>query len=140
MKVRAKFNTVKGVIEARKVVIIDDSIVRGTTSKLLVELIKKANPKEIHIRITSPPVISPCYYGMDFPSKEELIANQFHQNVDEIKKELGVDSLEYLSLEELRNSVPFDNPKTDYCSACFDCKYPIEIEGVSETNKNEFDE
>lgn len=140
MKVRAKFNTVKGVIEGRKVVIIDDSIVRGTTSKLLVELIKKANPKEIHLRITSPPIISPCYYGMDFPSKEELIANQFHQNIDEIKKELGVDSLEYLSLEALRNSVPFDNPKTDYCSACFDCKYPIEIEDVSETNKNEFDE
>ena len=139
MKVRAKFNTVKGVIEGRKVVVVDDSIVRGTTSKLLMDLIKKANPKEIHLRITSPPIISPCYYGMDFPSKNELIANQFNQDIEEIRKELGVDSLEYLSLSELLKSVPYDKPKTEYCSACFDCKYPIEIEEKYEPGKDEFD-
>ena len=121
-------------------VIVDDSIVRGNTLKLLVELIKKANPKEIHLRITSPPILSPCYYGMDFPSKEELIANQHHQNVEEIRKFLGVDSLEYLSLEKLLDSVPFDNPKTDYCTACFSCIYPIPIEDVINTDKEQFED
>ena len=140
MRVKIKFNTVKGVLEGRKVVVVDDSIVRGTTSKLLVDLIKKAKPKEIHLRITSPPIISPCYYGMDFPSKEELIATQHNKNVEGIRKELGVDSLEYLSLEQLINSVPHDNPKTDYCVACFNCQYPIPIENIIETEKDEFDD
>jgi len=140
LRVKTKFNVVKGVIEGRKVVIVDDSIVRGNTLKLLVELIKKANPKEIHLRITSPPILSPCYYGMDFPSKEELIANQHHQNVEEIRKFLGVDSLEYLSLEKLLDSVPFDNPKTDYCTACFSCIYPIPIEDVINTDKEQFED
>jgi amidophosphoribosyltransferase len=140
LRVKTKFNTVKGVLKGRKVVVVDDSIVRGTTSKLLVDLIKKANPKEIHLRITSPPIVSPCYYGMDFPSKEELIAYQHDLNIEGIKKELGVDSLEYLSLEQLLNSVPHNDPKTDYCTACFDCQYPLPIEGISEKEKTEFDE
>lgn len=138
MKVRTKFNIVKGVLTGRKVVIVDDSIVRGTTIKLLVDLIKKALPKEIHLRITSPPIISPCYYGMDFPSKEELIANQYHRNVEEIRKALGVDTLEYLSVGALLDSVPFSNPKTGYCTACFTCDYPISLE--DETDKSKFDE
>jgi amidophosphoribosyltransferase len=141
LRIKTKFNVVKGVIEGRKVVIIDDSIVRGNTLKMLVELIRKANPREIHLRITSPPIVSPCYYGMDFPSKEELIANQHHQNVEEIRKYLNVDSLEYLSLDGLLKSVPFKNPRTDYCTACFNCKYPIPVEDVSENNsKDKFDE
>lgn len=140
MKVKTKFNTIKGVLEGRKVVIVDDSIVRGNTSKLLIQLIKKANPKEIHLRISSPPIISPCYYGMDFPSKEELIANHHHRNVEEIRKALGVDSLEYLSLEKLLESVPFGNTKTDYCTACFSCNYPIPIEGITNPDKNKFEE
>lgn len=139
LRVKTKFNVVKGVIEGRKVVIVDDSIVRGNTLKLLVELIKKANPKEIHLRITSPPIISPCYYGMDFPSKEELIANQHHANVEEIRKFLGVDSLEYLSLDKLLDSVPFENSKTDYCTACFSGVYPIPIEEKIDTNKEKYD-
>ena len=139
MKVKTKFNVVKGVLNNRKVVIVDDSIVRGTTLKLLVELIKKAGPREIHLRITSPPIISPCYYGMDFPSKDELIANQYHGNVEEIRKMLGVDSLEYLSVEKLLESVPRTTEKTDYCTACFTRNYPLPIE-KDEEEKAKFDE
>lgn len=131
MKVKTKFNTVKGVLEDRKLVVVDDSIVRGTTSKLLVDLIKKANPKEIHLRISSPPIISPCYYGMDFPSADELIANQHHGIIDEIREDLGVDSLGYLSTEKLLESVPYTNEKTGYCTACFTGDYPIPIEEFS---------
>lgn len=140
MKVKTKFNTVKGVINGRKLVIVDDSIVRGTTSKLLVDLIKKAGPEEIHLKITSPPIISPCFYGMDFPSSDELIANQHNQNVEDIRKELGVTSLAYLSTENLLSSVPFNNEKTDYCTACFTKNYPIPIEGLEEMKKDEFDD
>lgn len=128
MKIRTKFNIIKSIIENRKIVIVDDSIVRGNTLKLLVNMIKKANPKEIHLRITSPPVISPCYYGMDFPTEEELIATKFNGNIEEIRKYLGVDSLEYLSVEGLEKSVPATNKKTGYCTACFTKKYPVSLE------------
>jgi amidophosphoribosyltransferase len=124
MAVRRKFNVVRGVIKDRKVVIIDDSIVRGTTSKKLIQLIREAGPKEIHFRVSSPPIISPCYYGMDFPSKEELIANKCGNDVEKIREYLGVDSLEYLSEEKLLESVP-KGVKTGYCTACFSGKYPI---------------
>ena len=106
IKVKAKFNTVKSVLKDRIVVIVDDSIVRGTTAKQLVKLIREAKPKEIHLRITSPPIISPCYYGMDFPSKDELIANQLNNDLEKLRDFLGVDSVEYLSLEKLHDSVP----------------------------------
>lgn len=140
MRIKFKFNIVKGVLEGRKVVIVDDSIVRGNTLKSLVDLIKKANPKEIHLRITSPPIISPCYYGMDFPSKEELIAFQHNRDVEEIRKSLGVNSLGYLSLEKLLESVPFQNEKVDYCTACFSGQYPIAVEESSTLKKNQFDQ
>ena len=125
-KVKAKFNTVKGVIENRCVVLVDDSIVRGTTSKALIKLVREANPKKLHMRITSPPIKHPCYYGMDFPSEEELIANYYPSEV-EIGQALGVDSLHYLSTEKLMESVPKD-PGVGYCTACFTGDYPIEIE------------
>lgn len=125
-KVKAKFNTVKGVIEDRNVVLIDDSIVRGTTSKALIKLVRDAKPKQLHLRITAPPIKHPCYYGMDFPSREELIANH-HDTVEDIGKELGVDSLHYLSIEKLLESVP-QEPGVGYCTACFTGNYPIEIE------------
>jgi amidophosphoribosyltransferase len=127
MKVRMKFNTVRGVIEGRKVVVIDDSIVRGTTSKLLINLIREANPKEVHVRISSPPIKHPCPYGMDFPSSEELIANQYDGDIDRICDAIGADSLAYLSLEKLLSAVGFEGKK-DYCTACFSGKYPIEPE------------
>ena len=105
---------------------IDDSIVRGTTSKSLVKLLRTANPACLHMRISSPPITSPCHYGMDFPHKKELIANAY-DNEDETGKALGVDSLHYLSIEKLMESVPYEEG-IDYCTACFTGKYPIELE------------
>lgn len=125
-KVKTKFNTVKGLIENREVVIVDDSIVRGTTSKALIQLIKEAKPMKLHCKITSPPITSPCYYGMDFPSREELIANK-HDCVEGIAKEIGVDTLHYLSTEKLMESVP-QVEGISYCTACFTGEYPIPVE------------
>lgn len=127
-KVRTKFNTVQGVIEGRSVIIVDDSIVRGTTSRYLVDMIRKANPAEIHFLVSSPPIISPCYYGMDFPTPEELIANRFNRDVDKMAKEIGVDSLRYLSADGLVDAVKEANPSdNDYCTACFTEKYPVPV-------------
>lgn len=127
MKVKTKFNVVRGVLEGQQVVVVDDSIVRGTTSKSLVNLIKEANPNEIHLRISSPPITHPCKYGMDFPSKEELIANQYNLDVESIREALGVDSLHYLSVEGLLESVPNENGE-GYCTACFTGNYPVEVD------------
>ena len=131
-KVKVKFNPVKGVLENRVVVVVDDSIVRGTTSKSLIKLIRTANPKELHMRITSPMIKYPCYYGMDFPSREELIANHY-ENEEEVGKAIAVDSLHYLSLQKLKESVP-DDKGVGYCDACFTGNYPIEID----ENSNKF--
>lgn len=125
-KVKTKFNVVRGVLEGRRVVVIDDSIVRGTTSRSLVNLIREAQPREVHLRITSPPVKHPCMYGMDFPSRQELIAN--HYDSDEaIGQALGVDSLRYLSVNGMMDAVP-SGPGVGYCSACFTGAYPVPIE------------
>lgn len=127
MGVRIKFNIVKGVLEGRTIVVVDDSIVRGTTSKQLVHLIKEANPKSVHLRISSPPIMYPCFYGMDFPSKEELVAHQMHGNIEEIKNYLEVDSLEYLTIDEMLEAVS-EAGEENFCTACFSGKYPTEID------------
>jgi amidophosphoribosyltransferase len=134
--VRIKFNTVKGVLEGRTVVLVDDSIVRGTTSKQLVKLIKEANPKSIHVRISSPPILNPCYFGMDFPSKEELIANKMEENIQKIAEYLEVDSLEYMTTNELLEAM-IDHDPNDFCTACFSGKYPIELD--KKYSKEEYD-
>lgn len=127
LKVKTKFNTVKGALKGKTVVVVDDSIVRGTTSKQLVKLIREAEPKEIHFRVTSPPIKYPCYYGMDFPSRHELIANRCDSDVEKIAQELNVDSLEYLSMEKLLESAP-GNGVMSYCTACFSGNYPVPID------------
>lgn len=124
MKVRMKFNTVKGVIEGRTVVVIDDSIVRGTTSKLLLNLIREAKPKALHVRISSPPIMNPCPYGMDFPSREELIAVECGGDTERIREEIGADSLAYLSMESMLSTVSHEG-RCGYCTACFSGDYPI---------------
>jgi amidophosphoribosyltransferase len=134
MNVRIKYNTVGGVIKDRRIIIVDDSIVRGTTLRALVKRLRTAGAKEVHIRVSSPPIKYPCFYGMDFPTKEELIANQ--KEVDDIKKYLGVDSLEYLSLDAMLNAMPKDNGQ-DYCTACFSGEYPIKIEEMQFKERNE---
>jgi amidophosphoribosyltransferase len=138
IKVKVKFNTVKGVLRNKKVVVVDDSIVRGTTSRALVKLIREAGPKEVHMRITAPPITHPCKYGMDFPSKRELIANDFNNDAKQIGDSLGVESLSYLSVGKLLESVPHTNSKgdaIDYCTACFTGNYPIPIDEVAMTQE-----
>lgn len=137
MGVRFKFNIVKGVLENRTVVLIDDSIVRGTTSRQLISLIKEANPKAIHVRISSPPIVHPCYYGMDFPSKEELIANKFDGDVEKIREYLDVDSLEYLTNEELLEAM-VDQDQSHFCTACFSGIYPTRVN--ESFNKNVYED
>jgi len=138
LKVRTKFNTVKGVIEGRSVIIVDDSIVRGTTSRYLVEMIRNANPLEIHFLVSSPPITHPCFYGMDFPSPEELIANKFNRDVDAIAREIGVDSVRYLSADGLVDAVKESNPsKHSYCTACFTGNYPVPVHFGVEKEENE---
>ena len=122
--VRIKFNAVKGVLNGRRVVVVEDSIVRATTLCQLVSLLRKAGAIEVHVRVSSPPIISPCYFGMDFPTKRELIAAQ--KSVPEICKIIGADSLAYLSKEAMLASVPQD--RGGYCTACFDGKYPMEVQ------------
>jgi len=128
MRVRVKFNTVDGVLKDRIAVIVDDSIVRGTTAKQLVRMVREAGAKEVHFRVASPPVISPCFYGMDFPSHEELMANKFG-STEEMGAWLGVDSLAYLSVEGLMKAVTSANEHSlGYCNACFTTNYPVPVE------------
>ena len=126
-KVKTKFNIVKGVLKDKIVVIVDDSIVRGTTSRQLVQLVQQAGPKEVHFRVSSPPIRYPCHYGMDFPDSGELVANELGGDVKRIGERMGVDSLEYLSIEEMLDSVPHERG-ANYCTACFSGAYPVPID------------
>lgn len=130
-RVRVKFNPIQGVIQGRRIIIVEDSIVRGTTLKKLTKLIRHAGAREIHIRVSSPPIRYPCYYGMDFPTQSELIA--YKNSVENIRRFLEVDSLGYLSLEGLLASVP--DTKNCFCSACFDGNHPVLPENQSQKLK-----
>jgi amidophosphoribosyltransferase len=99
-------------------------------------MIREAEPKEVHFRISSPPIKFPCYYGMDFPSREELIANRLHGDIEAIRQELGVDSLSYLPMEKLLESAPTDEGK-HYCTACFSGNYPVPIDPEAAKNEND---
>ncbi len=118
--VKLKLNPVRKLLEGKRVVVVDDSIVRGTTSKKIVKMIKESGAKEVHMRISSPRTIGPCFYGIDTPTRKELIAST--HMVDEIRKFITADTLSYLSLDGLMSVIP--SPK-DFCYACFDNKYPI---------------
>jgi amidophosphoribosyltransferase len=119
-KVKVKYNPVREVLEGKKVVMVDDSIVRGTTTRGLVSLVRAAGAREVHMRIASPPVTGPCYYGIDTPSREELIAANL--SVDDIARHIDVDSLGYLSLDGMLAAVP-GGPE-GFCHACFSGDYP----------------
>ncbi len=120
-RVRIKYNPVREVIAGKRVVVVDDSLVRGTTSRGLVSLIRDAGAKEVHFRIASPPVRFPCFYGIDMPTREELMGAK--HSVEEIRQSLGVDSLGYLSLEGMNAAVKEHGP---FCTACFSGDYPAE--------------
>ncbi len=121
LKVKMKLSPIKHKIEGKKLVVIDDSIVRGTTSRRIVRMLKESGAKEVHMRIASPATTGPCYYGVDTPSKDELIASKF--STQEIAKYIEANSLAYLSIEGLIRAIK--DKKENYCFACFDGNYPI---------------
>ena len=125
--VRLKLNPVRHVIEGKRIVLIDDSIVRGTTSRKIVRMVRDAGAREVHMRVSCPPTISSCYYGVDTPSKNQLIAA--NKSVDEIREYIHADSLAYLSLEGLRKAAG-EGEEVKYCSACYTGKYPTRLVDV----------
>ncbi len=131
--VKIKLNPVRRLLEGKRLVVVDDSIVRGTTSKKIVKMLMEGGgAKEVHLKISSPPTISPCYYGIDTPTKRELIAST--HLLDEIRKYTTADSLSYLSLEGLKKIIP---NAQNFCTACFDSNYPISFPG-EHLNQMEF--
>ena len=122
-EVNIKLNPIRSVVEGKRVVLIDDSIVRGTTCRRTIDLLRKAGAKEIHMRVSAPPFVSECYYGTDIDDKNKLIAN--HHTVDEIAEIIGVDSLGYLSLDDVVKLA--DNTECGFCTACFGGGYPTPI-------------
>jgi amidophosphoribosyltransferase len=118
--VKLKLNPVRKLIAGKRLVVVDDSIVRGTTSKKIIKMLKEGGAKEVHLRISSPPTIGPCFYGIDTPTRKELIAST--HNLEEIKKYITADSLGYLKIEGLSKVV---RNSDRYCTACFDNNYPV---------------
>jgi len=121
--VKVKLNPVRSILDGQRVVLVDDSIVRGTTSRKIVGMVRAAGAKEVHVRISCPPTISPCYYGVDTPSREELIAAT--HTLDEIRDFLEADSVAYLSLEGLLSTV--QSEQHSYCRSCYTGQYPVEF-------------
>jgi len=132
-RVKIKYNPVRAVIEGKSVVVVDDSIVRGTTSPGLVAMVRQAGAREVHFRVASPPIVGPCYYGIDTPHREELIAST--HTVEEIRQFLGADSLGYLSLHGMLHASAGDAAR--FCHACFSNQYPTIL--PSETAKQRFE-
>ena len=135
-KVRIKLNVVREAVDGKRVVLIDDSIVRGTTSAPVIKLLRDAGAKEIHMRVSAPPFLNPCYYGTDIDSRDKLIA--CHHSVEEIAKIIGVDSLGYLNVNHLGMLAAHDNKQCSHCAACFDGNYPTEI--PLDNGKSRFEE
>lgn len=123
LAVRLKLNVMKHNVEGKRLILIDDSIVRGTTSKRIVSMLKAAGATEVHIRVSSPPVVYPCYFGIDTPNREQLVGAT--HSLEEIRDMIGADSLAYLSVEGLFRAIGFN--KCGMCSACFDGDYPMEV-------------
>lgn len=130
LDVKVKFNPVKGVLKGKRVVVVDDSIVRGTTCKKLIKLIRDAGAKEVHFRISSPPIISPCFFGIDMPTKRELIGA--NMSVAQIEKHIGADSLRYLSVKGMKAMPAL--PDSDFCTGCFTGQYPIKTPPINGKN------
>lgn len=122
--VKLKLNPVRSLLEGKRIVLVDDSIVRGTTSRKIVEIVRQGGAREVHMRITCPPIVSPCFYGVDTPTKKELIASS--HTVEQIQQFLGADSLGYLSLAGLRQAVGDNEGR--YCLACYTASYPTAVQ------------
>jgi amidophosphoribosyltransferase len=126
--VKLKLNPVRYLLEGQRVVLVDDSIVRGTTSRKIVRMVRQAGAREVHVRISCPPTVSPCFYGVDTPTRSELIAS--NHSVDEIRRFLEADSVGYLSVAGLRQAVADENQ--EYCYACYTGDYPTELVNIEE--------
>ena len=125
ISVKIKLNVLKDNVKGKRVVMVDDSIVRGTTSIKIVKMLKDAGAKEVHMRVASPPVIAPCFFGIDTPNTDELVAAT--KSVEEIRQMIGADSIAYLSAEGLQEAIALGD---NLCLACFNSKYPVEIPGI----------
>jgi amidophosphoribosyltransferase len=126
--VKLKHNANRAEIEGRRVVLVDDSIVRGTTSSKIVQMVRDAGAQEVHMRIASPPTANPCYYGIDTPSREELMAANL--DVESMGRQIGVDSLAFISINGLYRAVggiDRDEEQPQYCDACFTDQYPVSL-------------
>jgi amidophosphoribosyltransferase len=123
--VRLKVNSIKSNIKGKRVVLVDDSIVRGTTSRKIVDMLRKGGAKEVHFRVGSPPIISPCYFGIDMSTREELIASS--KDIESVRQKINADSLAYLSLDGLLEAIGFKGE--ELCLACLTSKYPVEVPG-----------
>jgi amidophosphoribosyltransferase len=121
--VRVKLNPVRSILNGRRVVLVDDSIVRGTTSRKIVHMVRAAGAREVHLRISCPPTISPCYYGVDTPERAELIGSS--HSVEEIRQFIGADSLGYLSLDGMLSAV--GDARSSYCTSCYTGRYPVAV-------------
>jgi len=128
---KIKFNVVKSAVEGKRVVVVDDSIMRGTTMRKIIKMFKKAGAKEIHVRISSPPTKFPCFYGIDIPTHKELIAAT--HTIEEIRKYLRVDSIEYMTVDTMLDAI--NNSGKKFCTACFDGKYPSPLEEITDENQ-----
>ena len=122
-KVKVKLNPIRDVLKGKRIIVVEDSIVRGTTSRSRVRTLREAGVAEVHMLVSCPPLVSPCFYGIDFPTKKELIAS--NHSIEEIRQFLGVDTLKYLSLEGMLGSMTL--PKEEFCAACFTGNYPTTI-------------
>jgi amidophosphoribosyltransferase len=133
--IKLKLNPLKDIIKNKRLVVVDDSIVRGNTSRLIIKMLYAAGAREIHMRISSPPLVHPCFYGIDMATQTEFIAN--HRTVEEIRKFLGVESLAYLSIDGLVAAI--GEPKNNFCFACFNGDYPVDVSEVLEYDKYSFE-
>jgi amidophosphoribosyltransferase len=132
--VKIKLNPVRDVLRGKRVVVVDDSIVRGTTSRKIIKMIRNCGAKEVHMRISSPPTLYPCYYGIDTPTRQELIASS--HSIEEIRKYITADTLGYISIDGLQKVVA---QRWDYCAACFDGAYPVPFPGEAMLQLGLFD-
>lgn len=134
---KIKYNVVKNVVDGKRVVIVDDSIMRGTTSRKIIKMIRNAGATEIHLRVSAPPTVSPCYYGIDIPTHNELIAAT--HTIEEIRKYLRVDSIAYLSVDSMHKAVS-EHRGGGFCNACFTSDYPVEFQSDMGNQKSLFKE
>ena len=125
LAVKMKLSVIKDVVRGKRLVVVEDSVVRGTTTRGKMGALRKAGAKEIHLRVASPPIRHPCHYGIDFPDPTKLAATG--RTVEQVRQYLEVDSLQYLSIEGMLSCVHGDN--ADYCTACFSGEYPTELYG-----------